>query len=79
MLVRGGKLMHWVLKPEGDPIWSKDDWGRAATLEARWLARGICETDRSRLLPCAVWRAKFPGTTYDTETMRRLEELSEKK
>lgn len=75
MLCRGGKLMHWILRPQGDKSWSADDYARAATLEARWIASGVSEDERRRLIPCAVWYRKFPGTMYDDATMKRLEEL----
>ena len=75
MLCRGGKLSRWLLQPERDPLWSAADYARAATLEARWHAMGVSEDDRRRLLPCAIWIAKFPGTTYDPDTMARLKAL----
>ena len=75
MLVRGGKLMHYVLKPHGEPTWSASDYGRAATLEARWQSCGVVEDERRRLLPCAVWRAKWPGTSFPDKLMARLKEL----
>lgn len=75
MLCRGGKLSRWILRPEQDPLWNSEDYARAATLEARMTAHGICEGERRRLIPCAVWLSKFPGTRYDTETMKKLESV----
>jgi hypothetical protein len=68
-------MTRYILRPTDDPLWSEKDYARAATLEARWAACGIAETDRQRLIPCAVWSAKFPGTLYDSETMKELESL----
>jgi hypothetical protein len=73
MLVRGNKMMRWVIKPEGDATWSDKDWGRAATLEARWKSAGMCEDNRRRLIPCAIWIAKFPGMRLDESVMSELD------
>jgi hypothetical protein len=75
MIARGGKLIPWILKPVGDPTWSQEDWGRAATLEARFAATGVCEEERRRLVPCAVLRAKWPETRFPTALEARLAEL----
>lgn len=75
MLQRAGKLMPWIVRPAGDPTWSAADWGRAATLEAKWKLTGVSESDRRTLIPCAVWSAKFPGMIYDVGVMQRLNDL----
>lgn len=75
MLVRGGKLTRWIVRPETDPLWSMADWGRAAALEARWAAHGVSEDERRKLLPCAIWRAKWPETRFSVGIEARLEEL----
>ena len=75
MLVRGGKLSRWIMKPDGDPTWSDADWGCAATLEIRWRMAGISEEERRKLIPCAVWLAKFPGLRLQQEIMDRLRAL----
>lgn len=75
MLCRGGQLKPWILKPDGDNTWTVEDWGRAATLEARFSAMGVTEEERRKLIPCAVYISKFPGTLYDIVTMKRLHEL----
>jgi hypothetical protein len=75
MLVRGNTFTPWLVKPDGDPTWSAADWGRAATLEARWKMMGVREDERRRLLPAAIWRAKFPGMIYSADVMCRLDEL----
>jgi hypothetical protein len=74
MLVRG-KIMNWLVKPEGDPTWSEADWGRAATLEAKWKAQGVSEEERRKLIPCAIWSAKFPGLRFQSDVMMRLSNL----
>jgi len=76
MFLRGGELRRWIVRPEGDPTWNADDWARAATLEARWISRGVCEEERRLLLPCAVMKAKWAGTTYGAEIEARLLSLS---
>jgi hypothetical protein len=76
MLQRAGKLMPWIVRPAGDPTWSAADWGRAATLEAKWKMAGVSESDRRSFIPCAVWAAKFPGIVYDAPVTRRLQELA---
>jgi hypothetical protein len=68
-------MSRWILKPEGDPTWSDADWGRAATLEARWARSGISEDTRQRLIPCAVWIAKFPGMRLHESVMLELANL----
>ncbi len=75
MLVRAGKFMRWIVKPDGDPIWNSADWGRAATLEARFTQLGICEEERRQLIPCAVWKAKFPGLIYSPAVESKLQSL----
>jgi hypothetical protein len=75
MYCRGGKLQHWTLKPDGDSTWTSADWGRAVTLEGRFSAVGVSEEERRKLIPCAVYLHKFPGTVYDVATMKRLQEL----
>ena len=75
MLVRAGKLMPWVIRPEGDPTWTEADWARAATLEARFTVRGICEEERRQLVPCAVWKSKFPGLTYSPLVEYKLSQI----
>jgi hypothetical protein len=72
MLVRAGKFVPWVVKPEGDTVWTTDDWARAATLEARFIQLGLCEEERRQLIPCAVWKAKFPGLTYTPVVEHKL-------
>jgi hypothetical protein len=74
MLLRGGKLRNWSIKPEGDPTWTHEDWCRARTLEARWADKGVSEADRRTLIPCAVWKAKFPGLQYPDHIERALTE-----
>jgi hypothetical protein len=75
MLVRKGSFVPWIVKPEGDAIWNRMDWGRAATLEARWSTMGVSEEERRQLIPCAVWKAKFPGLTYTPAVESRLQAL----
>jgi hypothetical protein len=74
-ILRGGKLVQLYVKPEGDPTWTEQDWARSQTLEARWIAEGVSEKERERLLPCAVWKAKFPGLTYSPAVESRLQQL----
>lgn len=75
MLVRAGKMMPWVVRPEGDATWTETDWGRAATLEARLSSLGLCEEERKQLIPCAVWKAKFPGLTYSPQIEYKLSQV----
>ena len=72
MLARGGTLIPWLVKPEGDLTWSDADWGRAATLEARWKMNGVSEQVRRQLIPCAVWMAKFPGMRFSDDIEKQL-------
>jgi hypothetical protein len=74
-LVRAGKMMHWTTRPEGDAIWTENDWARAATLEARFTFLGICEEERKQMISCAVWKAKFPGLTYSPQIENRLGQI----
>ena len=76
VLVRGGKMSMWLVKPDGDATWSAEDWGTAATLEARWKSKGVTEEERLRLVPCAVWLKKFPGLVYSDDILERLEQLA---
>jgi hypothetical protein len=76
MIARGGKLIPWIVKPVTDPSWSPADYGRAATLEARYAAAGVREEERRRLVPCAVMRAKWPETRFTADIMARLSALS---
>ena len=75
MLSRGGTFIPWLVKPEGDLTWSEADWGRAATLEARWKMHGVSEHTRRQLIQCAVWMAKFPGLRFSNDIHNKLEEL----
>jgi len=74
ILQRGGQLRA-VSVFATDPMWLPADYGRAVTLEARWSAMGVSAEERARLLPCAVWLAKFPGTLYSDEIMACLSDL----
>ena len=73
--VRGNKLISHVLKEEGDRVWNVDDWERYATLDARWTSVGVSEYERAQLLPCAVWKSKFPGMIYNPTIESRLRSL----
>lgn len=75
MIARGGKLVPWIVRPVSDPTWSPADYGRAATLEARFAAAGMREEERRRLVPCAVLRAKWPETRFTAEIEERLAAL----
>ena len=75
MLVRAGKMFPLTVRPDGDPTWTRDDWERAATLEARFTHLGLCEEERKQLIPCAVWKAKFPGLVYNAHTEHRLSKV----
>ena len=75
MIVRN-KIIPWFVKPENDPCWSLADWGRAATIEAKWTSIGVSEDERRRLVPCYVWMKKFPGTRFSEDIMVRLQTLS---
>ena len=74
IIQRGGQLRA-VSAIATDPIWTSGDYGRAVTLDVRWSAMGVSAEERGRLLPCAVWLAKFPGTLYSDGIMARLFEL----
>jgi hypothetical protein len=75
MIARGGKLYPWIVRPAADPSWSAQDWGRAATLEARYAALGVREEERRRLVPCAVLRARWPETRFSAAIEERLAAL----
>ena len=75
MLSRGGKLMRWLVKAEGDITWTETDMARAGTLEARWKMRGVSEEERRRLIPCAIWISRFPGLVYPEDVTKRLKEM----
>jgi hypothetical protein len=75
MIIRGGKLIPWIVRPAPDPSFGPADVGRAATLEARFHALGVCEEERRRLIPCAVLRARWPETRFPAEVEKRLEDL----
>ncbi len=70
--MRAGRMMPWVVRPEGDATWTEMDWARAATLEARFTIIGLCEEERKQLIPCAVWKAKFPGLSYSPQIEYKL-------
>jgi hypothetical protein len=74
-MIRGGRIFPWIVKPEGDASWSRTDWSRARTLEARLNSMGISEEERRSLIPCAVWKAKFPGLTYTDSIETRLAQV----
>lgn len=76
MLLRGNVAMPWILKPDRDPCWNAEDWGRAATLEIRWKTMGVSEKDRRELLPCAIWKSKFPGLQYNPLIETKLRTLA---
>jgi hypothetical protein len=71
---RGGCL-RILSASASDPLWLPSDYGRAAALEARWVSLNVPAEERTALLPCAVWLAKFPGTQYSDAVMARLSEL----
>ncbi len=71
-LVRGGNIYKRIVKLDLDPIWNSQDIERANILEARWISKGVCEEERRQLLPCAIWKAKFPGIIYTDAIESRL-------
>ena len=75
MLVRGKRMEPWIVKPERDPVWNSEDWERAATYESRWISLGVSEKERRELLPCAIWKAKFPGLQYSPLIESKLRSL----
>lgn len=74
MLIRG-KIVHWFVKPDPDSTWNEEDWGRAATYEARLQSLGISETERQKLIPCIVWAKKYKGLEFSKEIDVKLKEL----
>jgi hypothetical protein len=78
MIIRGGKLYPWILRPIEDPINTSADLARAATLDARYAAHGVCEAERQKLVPCAMVKARWPETQFTPEIEKRLTELSVK-
>ena len=74
MLIRG-KIIQWFVKPDDDLTWNEEDWGRASIFESRWASMGISETERRKLIPCAVWLKKCVGIYFSPEIMTRLKEL----
>jgi hypothetical protein len=75
MIIRGGKIIPWIVRPAPDPSFGPADLCRATTLEARWHALGVCEEERRRLIPCALLRARWPETHYAPEVEKRLAAL----
>lgn len=69
------KILPWIVKPDADPSWNKEDWSRANTLEAKWIHRGLSEKERILFIPCAVWKKKFPGMQFRKDIMERLQSL----
>ena len=78
MIIRGGKLYPWILRPVNDPVNTHADLARAATLDARYAAHGVCEAERQKLVPCAVLKARWPETRFACNIEKRLEELAVK-
>ena len=76
MIIRGGKLHNWILKPVEDPMNTPSDMARAATLETRFAALGVCEAERRKLVPCAVIKARWPETQFAPDIEKRLAELA---
>lgn len=76
MLVRGNKCVPWILKPDGEPVWNNEDWGRAATLEIKFQSKGVSEDERRKLIPCAVLKHKYPGIMFQPYIEQRLSELA---
>jgi len=64
-----------MVRAEGDATWTETDVARAGTLEARWKMLGVSEEERRRLIPCAVWKARFPGLVYPEDIETRLREM----
>lgn len=76
LLIRGGSMYKRIVKLDRDPSWNSQDIERANILESRWIAKGICEEERTLLLPCAVWKSKFPGIVYNDTIELKLLQLS---
>jgi len=70
---RGVIMPPW--KGTIDPVWTLEDVVRARTLDARWIALGIPHSDRSKLVPAAVWKQKFPGLVYPADIEATLKTL----
>jgi len=47
-----------------DPIWNKNDISSVRNLVARFIAQGHTQTDAASLASAALWKRKWPDTTY---------------
>jgi hypothetical protein len=74
MNYRGGQTVTpW--KGSVDPTWTVEDVVRANTFDARFIAIGVSHSDRSKLVPLAVWKRKFPGLLYAPDIEAQLKTL----
>jgi hypothetical protein len=78
MIIRGGQFYPWIIRPVNDPVNTPADLARAATLDARYAAHGVCEAERHKIVPCAMLKARWPETQFTSEIEKRLAELSVK-
>jgi hypothetical protein len=60
---------------EYDPVWTEEDIARARVLDIRWIRLGVTYADRTKLVPLAVWKQKFPGLIYSSEIEMQLKSL----
>ena len=47
-----------------DPIWNKNDILSVCNLVARFIAQGHILSDAASLASAALWKRKWPETTY---------------
>jgi hypothetical protein len=59
-----------------DPVWNTDDKERARTLDARLAHLRVPDDKRAALIPCMVWKAKFPGLRYSADIEQSIAGLS---
>ena len=58
-----------------DPTWTEEDIARALTFTNRMIRLGVSPKEHAKLVPVAVWKAKFPGLVYPSEIEDRLKTL----
>ena len=76
--IRGNCMYSYKITKDDvlDPTWTVVDKSRAQTIEARLTSKGVTTQECETLVPCIVWKSKFPGLMYDDAIEARIRTLA---
>ena len=64
--LRNGQYIRVILNI--DPCWNKKDVMKAGNLYVKFISSGYDESEARSLASAAIWKEKWPGTVYSSNT-----------